>query len=83
MTYFAERDRLPWPVFMSSFGIGTERGRDYFSRRKSIKVNGTYTQRDIYLWYSRKNGKNLKPMVDKIKENAASILEMDRKSGFL
>ena len=83
MTYFAERDRLPWPVFMSSFGIGTERGRDYFSRRKSIKVNGTYTQRDIYLWYSRKNGKNLKPMVDKIKENAARILEMDRKSGFL
>ena len=54
-----------------------------FSRRKSIKVNGTYTQRDIYLWYSRKNGKNLKPMVDKIKENAARILEMDRKSGFL
>ena len=34
MTYFAERDRLPWPVFMSSFGIGTERGRDYFFPQK-------------------------------------------------
>lgn len=83
MTYFAERDKIPWPVFMSSFGIGIEKGRDYFAQRKSIKVNGIYTERDIYLWYNKKNRKNLKPVIEKIKENAEKILKLDIASGYL
>lgn len=83
MTYFEERDHLPWPVFINSFGVGTERGREYFSKRKSIKVNGTYTERDIYLWYNKKNRKHLKPIINKMKENAVKIQEMDQSSGYL
>lgn len=83
MTYFAERDKLPWPVFISSFGVGTERGKDYFSRRKSIYVTGRYTERDIYIWYNRRNLKKLKPIVEKIKANAQRILELDQASGYL
>ncbi|MDU7709009.1 MAG: LysR family transcriptional regulator [Clostridium sp.] len=83
MTYFAERDKLPWPVFISSFGIGTERGRDYFAKRKSIKVTGRYTERDIYIWYNKKSLKRLKPLIEKIKSNAQKTLELDNASGYL
>lgn len=83
MTYFEERDHLPWPVLINSFGIGTERGREYFSRRKSIKVTGTYTERDIFLWYHKQNQKDIVPIVERIRGNAAKILELDEASGYL
>lgn len=83
MTYFAERDKILLPVFMGSFGIGTEQGRDYFAQRKSIKVNGIYTERDICLWYNKKNKKSLELVIEKIKENAEKVLNLDSKSGYL
>lgn len=83
MTYFAEREHIPWPVFISSFGIGIHRGKDYFSKRKSIRMKGSYTERDIYLWYNKQNKKHLEPMLRKIKSNAEHILALDEASGYL
>lgn len=77
MTYFAERDKLPWPYLMSSFGIGTARGKEYFEKRKLIRITGEYTERDIYVYWNSRNRKNLKPMIDLIKDNAKRILALD------
>ena len=82
-SYFVERDKIPLPVFISSFGIGTEMGKDYFAQRKSVRVTGVYTERDIYLWYCKQSRKDIKPIIDKIKANAARIIELDRASGYL
>lgn len=83
ITYFAIRDKISLPVFISSFGIGAEMGKDYFAQRKSIRVTGAYTERDIYLWYNKRNKKQLNPIIEKIKANAARIVEMDLNSGYL
>lgn len=77
MTYFAEREKLPWPYLMGSFGIGT--AKEYFSRRKNIRVMGRYTERDIYCWYNTRNRKNIEPILQKIVENAKCITELDNK----
>lgn len=75
MTYFAERDKLPWPYLMGSFGIGT--AKEYFSKRKNVRVTGRYTARDIYLWYNTRNRKNIEPILKKIQENAKKIVKLD------
>lgn len=83
ITYFSIRDKIPWPVFIGSFGIGSEMSRDYFAQRKSIRVTGVYTERDIYLWYDKRNKKQLKPIIEQIKANTTKIMEMDLASGYL
>lgn len=83
ITYFSIRDKIPWPVFIGSFGIGTDMSKDYFAKRKSIRVTGLYTERDIYLWYNKRNKKQLKPIIEQIKANASKVVEMDRSSGYL
>lgn len=77
MTYFAERDKLPWPYLMSSFGVGTARGKEYFKKRKLIRITGEYTERDIYLYWNARNRKDLNPMINLITTNAKKILAID------
>lgn len=77
MTYFAERDRIPFPYLMGSFGIGTSRGMEYFSKRKALRVTGRYTEREICLYYNRRNRKNLRPIIDIITANAERIKALD------
>ena len=74
MTYFAEREQLPWPYLMSSFGIQSENSRQYFNGRKNIRVTGNYTERDIYIFYNNQNKKDLKPVINLIKENVSKYL---------
>ncbi len=69
MTYFSEREQLPWPYLMSSFGIRGENGRQYFSGRKNIRVTGNYTERSIYIFYNSQNRKKLKQVFQLIQDN--------------
>ncbi len=62
---------------MSSFGIGTARGKEYFEKRKLIRITGAYTERDIHVYWNSRNRKNLKPMINLIKDNAKRILALD------
>ena len=82
-TYFMERDILPLPYLMGSFGIGTSRGKEYFAKRKSLKVIGSYTERDICLYYNRRNRKDMKPLIDKIIENARRVDALDKEVNYL
>jgi len=78
-----ERDILPLPYLMGSFGIGTSRGTEYFSRRKSLRVTGIYTQREICLYYNWRNRKEMQPLIDKIIENAQRVDELDKQVNYL
>lgn len=82
MTYFAERDQLPFPYLMGSFGIGTGKGKEYFIKRKALPVIGRYTERDIFLYYNSRNRKEMSDLIEKIKENAERINRLDKESGF-
>lgn len=77
VNYFNNRDKLPIPYLMGSFGIGAPSGVEYFRKRKSLRVVGKYTERDICLYWSARNHKSINQVIDKIKENAASINEKD------
>lgn len=77
VNYFNNRDKLPVPYLMGSFGIGVESGVEYFSKRKSIRVTGKYTERDIKIFWSSRNQKRIKPVIDKIKENAEITNQKD------
>ena len=81
-TYFMERDILPLPYLMGSFGIGTSRGTEHFSRRKCLWVTGKYTEREICLYYNRRNRKNMRPVIDKIMENARLVKKLDEEVGY-
>lgn len=77
VSYFSDRDKLPIPYLMGSFGIGVDSGAEYFSKRKSLRVTGKYTERDIYIYWSSRNNKQIKPVIDKIRENAEKINQKD------
>lgn len=78
VNYFNNRDKLPVPYLMGSFGIGVESGVEYFSQRKSIRVTGKYTERDIKIYWSSRNQKNISPVIEKIIENAEMINAKDQ-----
>ena len=78
ITYLAERSKLHWPYFISSFGVGLVKGKDYFSTRKLIRVNGKYTERDIYLWWNKRNRKNMELLIERIIENAVIVDRQDK-----
>lgn len=83
MTYFAERDKLPFPYLMGSFGIGTTQGKEYFSRRRAIPVTGAYTEREICLYYNRRNRKDMNKLINKIIENSKQVNYMDKAVHYL
>lgn len=82
ITYFAERDKLPWPYLMGSFGIGTTKGKEHFAHRKSIRVTGKYTERDICVYWNRRNRKDMKALIKKIEDNAKKVNALDKEINY-
>ena len=78
VSYFTHRDSLPVPYLMGSFGVGVESGADHFAKRKSIRVLGKYSERDINIYWSSRNSKKISPVIDTIRNNAAAITEKDQ-----
>lgn len=83
ITYFAERDKLPWPYLMGSFGIGTTKGKEHFANRKSVKVTGEYTEREICIYWNRRNRKNMKALIERIEDNAKRIDVLDKEINYM
>lgn len=80
--YVTEAKRIPWPYLMSSFGVGIAKTQPYFEGRKTIRVTGKYTARDIYLWYDNRVKRLLQPYINLISSNAQAICRMDQEAGW-
>lgn len=78
VTYFNEWAQIPWPILLGSFGIGIPRDKGYFEKRKLIRVIGKYCERDINLYYNRRDKQRLEPMVKMILGNAERIDAIDK-----
>ena len=69
------RDKLYYPYLISSSAFINGKNDLYYKNRNKIRVNGLYTSRYIYLWFYKKNYKNLSHVIDTIKKNAAELAE--------
>lgn len=64
------------PFLMNNFGVSTV--WNVVRKMKAIPVRGTYTQRDIFLYYRESQRDALAPLIEKIQCNAEKTVEMDR-----
>ena len=69
------RDKLHYPYLISSSSFINGKDEPYYKNRNQIRVNGLYTSRYIYLWFYKKNYKNLSSVITTIKKNAAKLAD--------
>lgn len=78
--YFTEGPRIMWPYLMSSFGLSIAKQQPYFKDRKTLRVTGEYTGRDVYLWYDNRIKRLIQPYINLIESNAKRVSADDLKA---
>lgn len=75
--FAAEGNHITYPFLMNSFGESVAMSQVGFASRKSIPVEGRYTERDIYLWYDERVEKRTKTLIDLMVRNAEIVRKAD------